>query len=779
MKPLLPLILLAAPLFAQAPRVALPVGARVKIDNEAGGQPIEGTVLAWRRDTLLVQPQGRGDTVRVAPDAVKKLRIVESPALWRYTSASEINFHSSADLPRPRDRTSAAGDAYDRLLLVGTKTELAGVDPVTGAVVWTRKDLADLKGVSLDVAWNTGFAIITRRDTMEIIDLRTGLKRWDSGSLSFLAARGWLPSPAADTAMLILGRTAGSASTLMAVDVASGKMRWRQDSAFRVEPKVFESGGVSYLFGNQSPFVDSDTTFVLYLSTDGPIRLDSRTGRVLWRGTTLGAAKLPLPTDGYASIVEQLGVLFVPSGDSLLALHGNDGTAAWPAAHRFKNHVFRIVPTPKGLLVRGYEWFDLLNPATGVSLWRAPVALKNATWDIRRGDTDYVAGDKRVVAINLADGTVRTIATVDFKGGERPTNFTVWKQGLILNSWHNLALVDRQGTVRYQREYPSPKLSFGEALRNSAAGSDIMRPTTRWVGSRIFFYTGAKDEQGREGFSVVEVDPADGREVGRLWFNERMPSYRLDDVASVAYYHRDDHTLDALPFLDGDDLIYAVRNGQRGIVEHLLAMGEDAGARGTDDWTPLHYAALNGQADVARVLIGHGAKADAKTRAGWTPRMLAARERHDSLAQALGTPADSSSAGAAAANGWRLARQGRIAEALAEVSRGAVLDSTLGLWPDVWGTVCWEGALAGQAAAVLAVCDRAVERTPPDDANFGSARVWRAIARALAGNLDGAAADLEGDCGCADDNRSLGGWVAALRQGRNPFSPAVLERLRR
>jgi len=245
MKPLLPLILLAAPLCAQAPRVALPVGARVKIDNEAGGQTIEGTVLAWRRDTLLVQPQDRGDTVRVAPDAVKKLRIVESPALWRYTSAGEINFHSSADLPRPRDRTSAAGDAYDRLLLVGTKTELAGVNAVTGAVVWTRKDLADLKGVSLDVAWNTGFAIITRRDTMEIIDLRTGLKRWDSGSLSFLAARGWLPSPAVDTAMLILGRTAGSASTLMAVDVASGKMRWRQDSAFRVGPKVFESGGVS------------------------------------------------------------------------------------------------------------------------------------------------------------------------------------------------------------------------------------------------------------------------------------------------------------------------------------------------------------------------------------------------------------------------------------------------------------------------------------------------------------------------------------------------------
>jgi len=779
MKQFWPLILLAAPLFAQA-RVALPVGAQVKIDNESGGQTIEGTVLAWRHDTLLVQPKGRADTVRVAPAGIKKLRIVESPTLWRYASPSDINFYESADLPRPHDFSSESGDAYDRVLLVGTKTELAGVNAATGAVAWTRKDLADLKGVALDVVGNTGFAIVTRRDTMEIIDLHTGLRRWGSETLSFSAARGWLPSAALDTAVLMLGRTAASATTLMAVDIATGRVRWRQDSVFTLEPKVFESGGVSFLFGNQTPFTDSDTTFVLYLSADGPIRLDARTGRVLWRGTALRGAKLPLPNDGWAYMVAQRGVLVVASGDSLVGLHASDATAAWPAAHRVKNRVIRVVPTPKGLLVRGYEWFDLLDPATGHSLWRAPVELKNSTWDVVRGDTIYVAGDKRVVAIDLGDGTVRTLATVDFKEREQPSGLTVWKQGIILSSWHNLMLVDRKGMVRYQQEYPSPKVSFGESLRNTAVGSDINRPTTRWVGSHIFFFTGRADDQGREGFSVVEVDPAEGREVGRLWFNERMPWYTFDGVASIAYYRRDDHTIDAFPLLDGDDLLYAVRNGQAGVVERLLAMGIDPGTAWKSGWTPLHAAALTGHADVARLLTGHGAKTDAKTAEGWTPWMLAVRERHDSLARELrGTDTDSTNAGAAAATGWRLARQGQIVEALAAVSRGTALDSTLGLWPWVWQVVCWNGAMKGQAAAVLTVCDHAVARTLADDPNYDATHLFRAVARAATGNLEGAATDLEATGASSEDNSSMGRWIAALRAGRNPFSPVVLERLRR
>jgi len=773
------LLMLVKPIMAQTARgVLVPVGAHVKIDIESGGQSVEGTIVAWRGDTLLVQPQARTDTVRVASGALKKLRVVESPALWRYTSPSTINFYFSTAIPRTHDVTSRSGDAYERLLLVGTKTELAGINTSTGAVRWSRKDLADIKNVSLDIAWNSGFGIVSRHDTMEVFDLRTGLKRWDSGSLSVVAARGWLPSPDPDTAILMLGRTANSATTLMAVDIATGHVRWRQDSAFTLEPKVFETSGVPYLLGHQSPIADSDTSLVLYISTDGPIRLDTRTGRVLWRGTALRGAKLPLRKDGYAAIQEQHDVDFLPSGDSLLAFRANDGASAWTSPRKFKNKVLRIVPIKQGLLVRGDEWFDLLDPATGKSLWRAPVETKSSTWDVLRGDTDYVVDKKRMLAIAIGDGTVRTVATVDFKGNENVTGLTVWKQGIILNSWHNLLLMDRQGTVRYQREYPSPKASFGEIVNPLV--TDIMRPSTRWAGSHIFFFTGAADQQGREGFSIVEVDPIDGHEVERLWFPGRVPSYAIDDELGAAFYRRNDSTLEALPLLDGADLNYAARNGQAGVVSALIRMGVNTtAARGDDGWTALHLAALGGHADVVQVLIAHGANAAGATREGWTPWMLAWRERHDSLAQVLRGSADTTSAAAHAANTWRLARQGRIAEALAESNRGSALDSTLGLWPGVLVTVCWNGALAGQANAVLAVCDRAVDRTPADDADYESVRRSRGIVRALTGNFAGAAADLEASDPSADDNSTAGRWIAALHEGRNPFSPAVLEGMRR
>ena len=777
---LLPLLLLPSFILAQTPRGAtLPIGSRVKIEEQSGPS-VEGTLVAWRGDTLLVQPESRADTVRVTAANLKKLRVVESPGLWSYSSASKINFYFSTGMPRPRDFTSMSGDAFERLLVVGTKTELVGVNASTGAVLWSRKDRADINGAAVTIAWGSGFGIISGHDTLEVFDLRTGGKRWDSGSLSVIAARGWLPSPGTDTAIVLLGRTANSPTTLMAVDLATGRVRWRQDSVFTAEPKVFETSGVPYLLGHQSPTTDSDTSFLLYISTDGPIRLDARTGRVLWRGSALRGAKLPLPHDGYASIVQRHGVVFIPSGDSLLALRASDGGSAWPAARKFKNKVFRIVPTKRGLLVRGYEWFDLLDPATGKSLWRTPVETKNSTMDVLRGDTDYVVDDKRLVAIGLGDGTVRSIAEVDFKEHERATGLTVWKSGIILNSWHNLMAVDRQGKVHYQREYPSPKTSFGELVNPLV--TDVMRPSTRWAGSHIFFFTGAPDEHSREGFSIVEVDPSDGHEAGRLWFNGRVPSYAIDNEIGETFYRRNDTTLQALPLLDDADLYYAARNGQAGVVSGLIHMGVNPTVAPQDDgWTALHLAAVYGHADVAQLLLARGANATAVTREGWTPALLAWRERHDSLAQLLrGTaPADTTSAGAHAANAWRLARQGRIAEALGELNRGSAVDSTLGLWPAVLRTVCWNGALAGQASAVLAVCDRAVDRTPSDDESYGSAHLSRAVVRALTGNLAGASADLEINGASGDDTDATGRWIAALHEGRNPFSPTVVESMRR
>src|SRR5438034_69580 len=172
----------------------------------------------------------------------------------------------------------------------------------------------------------------------------------------------------------------------------------------------------------------------------------------------------------------------------------------------------------------------------------------------------------------------------------------------------------------------------------------------------------------------------------------------------------------ALKFADWTALAHAARNGQGVVVERLLGMGVDANATSDDKWTALHVAARAGHREVVRLLLGHGARSDAKTESGWTPWMLAAREGHDDVAQSL-REAGAAAGGAVAGlvSGWHLAVQGRITEALTAYAAAQAIDSTLALWPAAWQTACWHGGLSGQAAVVIAMCDKAAERTPAED----------------------------------------------------------------
>src|SRR5207245_10056156 len=100
-------------LVAQEPRgVLVPVGARVKAESQQSGKATEGTVVAWRGDTLVVHAAEGGDTVRIAAAALKKLRVVESPMVWRYTSPADINYFTAAAVPRPAGVAPFGADAF-------------------------------------------------------------------------------------------------------------------------------------------------------------------------------------------------------------------------------------------------------------------------------------------------------------------------------------------------------------------------------------------------------------------------------------------------------------------------------------------------------------------------------------------------------------------------------------------------------------------------------------------------------------------------------------------
>jgi hypothetical protein len=101
---------------------------------------------------------------------------------------------------------------------------------------------------------------------------------------------------------------------------------------------------------------------------------------------------------------------------------------------------------------------------------------------------------------------------------------------------------------------------------------------------------------------------------------------------------------------------------------------------------------------------------------------------------------------------------------------------------ETWNSVCWAGALRGQAEAVLPACDFAVERS--DDDETGPAHDSRGVVRALLGNRNGAIEDFSAfldwaeDEGIEEEKVSLRRhWLTVLRDGGNPFEAETLEAL--
>ncbi|MEH1771101.1 MAG: tetratricopeptide repeat protein [Nostoc sp.] len=95
---------------------------------------------------------------------------------------------------------------------------------------------------------------------------------------------------------------------------------------------------------------------------------------------------------------------------------------------------------------------------------------------------------------------------------------------------------------------------------------------------------------------------------------------------------------------------------------------------------------------------------------------------------------------------------------------------------NAWNSLCWDGSLGGYAAEVMDACDKAVA-IAPDDRNIQDSR---GLARALTGDTKGAIKDFEAYIAKADGDSKAQrqSWVKDLRAGKNPFTDAVLEKLR-
>jgi tetratricopeptide (TPR) repeat protein len=173
-----------------------------------------------------------------------------------------------------------------------------------------------------------------------------------------------------------------------------------------------------------------------------------------------------------------------------------------------------------------------------------------------------------------------------------------------------------------------------------------------------------------------------------------------------------------------------------------------------------------------------------------TVRLADAKRLDPSLPFDPGTEARRLAAPGLMASGEQLAQKGKIVEALQAFGRAQEYDPSLQGSAAAWDTLCWNGALRGHAAQVLAACERAVAAAPEN----GRIRTSRGLAKAIVAKVDEATADFEAFLAWEEKEQShrmgLGRrkwlqeqrarhqqWIAELRSGQNPFTPAELQRL--
>ncbi len=136
-------------------------------------------------------------------------------------------------------------------------------------------------------------------------------------------------------------------------------------------------------------------------------------------------------------------------------------------------------------------------------------------------------------------------------------------------------------------------------------------------------------------------------------------------------------------------------------------------------------------------------------------------------------------------------KQGHVLAAIQAYQDAQIIDTSLEIAAENWDLLCWFGVLHNQTEKILFASEKATHSAP----DWPIYRDTRGLVRALTGDLQGAIEDFEsvlekiGDStayrgayrslGFKDDTQQRREWLEALQLGENPFTPEVLEALRK
>jgi outer membrane protein assembly factor BamB len=313
--------------------------------------------------------------------------------------------------------------------------------------------------------------------------------------------------------------------------------------------------GVSDIDRFQGFITSGDTSLTMYLSLDGPMRIDLRTGATLWRGQALAGQPVPSVGD-YPRMHLVDSTLVIPRDKGLVGVDARSGQVRWQNDTLLPRRATLLAAVPAGILIRaGTDYANVLDPATGTFRWSRPITLRTdgaGPYIFRTDGGAFTIVENRYYFVSRDRFMVTDLATGDTTGSEKLRfKDTEWASrvfrvgdGFVVISRQNLFRVDARGALRYQRFYNAPGTSFLQQM----GGMYGTYGSAAVDGQYAYFVTNQPDSAGRKGNSLLRVALDDGSEAGRVWLRVKAPTYWLDSPRDHVLMLADDRTLVAVRF---------------------------------------------------------------------------------------------------------------------------------------------------------------------------------------------------------------------------------------
>lgn len=199
--------------------------------------------------------------------------------------------------------------------------------------------------------------------------------------------------------------------------------------------------------------------------------IDYRAGTPAWgkngKGITVKSGDLQ---NAIATGDKLLLVSGAENGAALL-VHAGTSNEAWPKNVKLDGAIKKVVDLGNTLAIGSTEQVEVVDKSTGLSVIDGPFKGGSGLIAVQ-GDNTYLFNAKDGLLRSFDGSSARTLGTLPlkFEGKEIPTSLEVLPEGILLNSAQNIALLNTDGSITYQKHFPAARESgFKRALLYASA----------------------------------------------------------------------------------------------------------------------------------------------------------------------------------------------------------------------------------------------------------------------------------------------------------------------